>query len=315
MIINHKNHKMNRKEFLQLSGLLLPIPFIGCVPTTEQAATATDNRPADKFAFAFFTDVHLSQDNRGDGDNGLRQALEDVSKRKVDFILFGGDNVETDHLKEDEQTADALHARFKGIVGESSLPTYFTIGNHDRFYRNNGKEDKTGYHLFEKYFGPSHNSFDHKGVHFITLNSLDPDENNQYSIGPEQLEWLRKDLEATGKETPVVISLHVPMLSLYYPVVEGTFKGYDMIANTKQVVDLLNGYNLKLVLQGHQHIHEEIQERNRWFVTAGAVSAYWWAGPFLETEEGYLLVHVGNDNSFTWEYIDYGWDSKIKPKE
>lgn len=105
------------------------------------------------------------------------------------------------------------------------------------------------------------------------------------------------------------------MLSLYYPVVEGNFNGLDTVTNTKQVFERLNGYNLKLVLQGHQHIHKEIQERNRWFVTADAVSAYRWAGPFLETEEGYLLVHVGNDNSFTWEYIDYGWNTKMKPKE
>ncbi len=307
--------KMNRKKFLQLSGLLLPIPFLGCVPKAEKRVVTNDSQPTDKFSFAFFTDVHLNRDNHGDGDNGLRQALADASKRKVDFFLFGGDNVDTDHLKKDEQTADAMHARFKSIVAEFPLPAYFTIGNHDRFYYTDGEEDKTGYKLFEKHFGPSHNSFNHKGVHFITLNSLNPDQNGQYSIGSEQLEWLRKDLETIGKETPVVVSLHVPMLSLYYPVVEGTLKAYDMIANTKQVVDLLNGYNLKLVLQGHQHIHEEIKERNRWFVTGGAVSASWWGGPLLETEEGYLLVHVANDDSFTWEYIDYGWDTKIKREE
>lgn len=57
----------------------------------------------------------------------------------------------------------------------------------------------------------------------------------------------------------------------------------------------------------HQHIYEQIQERNRWFVTAGAVSAYWWGGAFLETEEGYLLVRVDENNRFSWEYVDYGW--------
>ncbi len=298
---------MDRKRFLQLSGLLLPLPLLGCAP---KQVTAIGR----KFTFAFFTDVHLSQDNRGDGDNGLRKALEDARKRKVDFILFGGDNVETDHLKEDERTADALHARFKGIIDESGQKCHFTIGNHDRFYYYQGQEDKEGYRLFEKYFGPTHTSFDHQGVHFITLNSLNLDAEGHYSIGPEQVEWLKENLETTGKETPVVVSLHVPMLSLYYPVVEGNFKDADMIVNMKEVIDLLNGYNLKLVLQGHQHLHEEIQERNRWFITGGAVSAYWWQGPFLETEEGYLLVHVDQDNNFTWEYIDYGWDAKPTPK-
>ena len=113
----------------------------------------------------------------------------------------------------------------------------------------------------------SYTSFDRQGVHFITLNSLNPDPDGRYSIGAEQAEWLQADLEATGKATPVVVALHVPMLSLYYPVVDGTFKNADMITDFKPVFELLNGYNLKLVLQGHQHLHEEICERDRWFVT------------------------------------------------
>lgn len=307
---------MNRKKFLQLSGMLLPIPFFGCVSKTGQEVVGDNSCSKDKFTFAFFTDVHLGTDNQNDEDNGLRQALADAKKRKVDFVLFGGDNVWTSHLKkEDEQIADALHTHFINIVSEFSIPAYFTIGNHDRYYYMDGELDKTGYKLFENLYGSSHNSFNYEGIHFITLNSMDPSEKGRYSIGPEQMEWLRKDLEATGKKMPIVVSLHVPLLSLYYPVVEGTLKAEDMVVNTKQVLDLLNGYNLKLVLQGHQHIYEEIKERNRWFVTGGAVCASWWTGPLLETEEGYLLVHVGNDDSFTWEYIDYGWETKITPQK
>lgn len=122
-----------------------------------------------------------------------------------------------------------------------------------------------------------------------------------------EMEWLKKDLEQIGKEMPIVVSTYVPMLSLYYPVVEGNFKGLDMIYNTKEVFEILNGYTVKLILQGHQHIYEQIQERNRWFVTVGAVSAHWWEGAFLETEEGYLLVSVDADNNLSWDYMDYGW--------
>lgn len=32
-------------------------------------------------------------------------------------------------------------------------------------------------------------------------------------------------------------------------------------------------------------------------------------------EEGYLLVRVDEEDNFTWEYIDYGWESKIRPQE
>ncbi|MCM0718613.1 metallophosphoesterase [Parabacteroides sp. W1-Q-101] len=306
---------MNRKRFLQLSGVLLPIPFLGCVSKTGQEVAGDNSRSIEKFSFAFLTDVHLGPDNYGDGDNGLRQALADAKKRNVDFVLFGGDNIGTAHYKkEEQQVADSLHEHFKSIVSEFSLPSYFTIGNHDRYFYCDGEEDRFGFKLFERHYGPVYHSFDHKGVHFIVLNSMDRDGDKYCHIGPEQMDWLRKDLEAVGKEMPIVVSLHVPLLSLYYPVVDGTF-GFENVGNTKQVVDLLNQYNLKVVLQGHQHIHEEIMERNRWFVTGGGVSACWWQGPMQETEEGYLLVHVGKDDSFTWEYIDYGWEAKITPKK
>lgn len=308
---------MNRKQFLQMSGWLLPLPFIGCVPQKEQqsAEKSSDTAQTDKFTFAFLTDVHLYPDNPGDGDNGMRKAMADAKSRGIDFILFGGDNVTTNFMKAEEaELAEKMHAHFRNIVDEAAIECHFTMGNHDRYYFRDGKEDIYGTQLFEKYFGPAHTTFDHKGVHFIILNSTDGSL-EEYQIGKEQLEWLRQDLEKTGKETPIVISLHVPMLSLYYPVVEGNFKPYDMIANTKQVVDMLKGYNIQVVLQGHQHIHEELRERGHWFVTGGAVCANWWRGELVDTEEGYLLVHVHNDNTFSWEYIDYGWEAQLKPEE
>lgn len=298
---------MNRKEFLRLCGIAMPFSLMG-IPTNMLSAPKSPKKK--KFSFAFFTDVHLNTENRGHCNEGLQKALADAKKRNVDFILFGGDNVETDHLgQENEQTANNLHARFRKIIDESGTTCHFTIGNHDRYYFCEGEKDATGYKLFEKYFGKSQHSFDHKGVHFIALNSLNPDPNGQFCIGSEQMEWLKNDLNSIGKERPIVVSLHVPMLSLYYPVVEGNFKGLDMVTDTKAVFELLKAYNLKLILQGHQHIHEEILERNHQFITGGAISANWWNGSLADTEEGYILVHVDADYNFSWEYIDYQWEA------
>ena len=74
--------------------------------------------------------------------------------------------------------------------------------------------------------------------------------------------------------------------------------------------ELLKSYDLRLVLQGHQHIHEELLERDHWFVTAGAVCANWWNGPLVDTQEGYIVVHVDTENQITWEYIDYKWEAQ-----
>ncbi|MGL4520446.1 MAG: metallophosphoesterase family protein [Phocaeicola sp.] len=287
-----------------LSAIALIVALASCSQTKSHPKEQTVTT---KFSFAFLTDVHLNKENRGNGEEGLRQALAHAKTKGVDFVLFGGDNTDSDGLGRAEQTADSLQARFKQIVDDSSLPAYFTIGNHDRFYLENGQVDSLGFNLFKKRFGETYFSYTHKGVHFVVLNSLYPTAEGAYSINPEQLEWLKADLDRAGTEVPIIVSLHVPMLSLYYPVVEGNFKPLDMIQNTKEVFELLNNYNVQLILQGHQHLYEQIQERNRWFVTAGAVSAYWWGGSFLETEEGYLLIQVDNNNKVSWSYVDYGW--------
>ncbi len=263
-----------------------------------------------KYKFAFLTDVHLNTKNRGNGDAGLRKALESTKEQGASFVIFGGDNIDGDKLTS-AATADSLHARFKSIVEESGVEAYYTMGNHDRFYQFQGKEDKLGLKTFEKFFGPTNIHFEKDSVHFITITALQPTAEYAYSVDSKQIEWLRAELEKIGKESPIVVSTHIPFLSLYYPVVEGNFKPLDMISNTKEVFEILNEYNVQLILQGHQHIYEQIQERNRWFVTAGAVSALWWNGSFLETQEGYLLVTVKEDNTLEWEYVDYGWEKQM----
>lgn len=272
---------------------------------TSQTSSSTDSI---KLTFAYLTDVHLNQTNYGHCNEGLRQALECAKQQQAEMLLFGGDNAETDQLGNDETTADSLHAHFKRTVEEYGLPAHFTIGNHDRFYVFNGQKDTLGFKMFEKHYGKSYGSFDYKGIHFIRLNGMHPTKQAFATIDQEQITWLKEDLAKTGLETPIIVSTHVPLLSLYYPVVEGSMQARDMIENTKEIVDLLKPYNIKLILQGHQHIYEQIQERGLWFVTAGGVSANWWTGPLADTEEGFLLIKVDNTNNFSWEYIDYGWD-------
>lgn len=297
---------MNTRKMTQFAALCcfgLLLASCSNAPQEKQPA-----QPATKLTFAYLTDVHLNKDNAGNGNEGLRKALKTAVDNGAEFLLFGGDNADTDALGEAETTADTLHARFVRLVEEAGLPAYYTIGNHDRFYRSEGQEDKLGFKMFEKHYGPTFRSFTQKGVHFVILNSLYPQSDEApYNVGAEQLAWLKADLDTVSAETPVIVSLHVPMLSLYYPVVEGSMKAWDMIADTKQVVDLLKKHNTQLVLQGHQHLYEQIFERDLWFVTAGAVSAYWWQGPFLTTQEGLLMVRIDENNRISWDYVDYGW--------
>ena len=77
-----------------------------------------------------------------------------------------------------------------------------------------------------------------------------------------------------------------------------------MFSNYKEVWDKLRDYRVELVLQGHQHVYEEIYTRKTQFVTGGAICDNWWLeGGFGDTFSGYLMVYVDRDDRITWEYV------------
>ncbi len=262
------------------------------------------------FKFAFLTDIHLNKSNDGECVQGLKQALNHAKASSPEFFLFGGDNMDIDGLQGKDQTADSLMKVFKTVLTESGVSYYPCIGNHDRFNGSTGSNMINSSKLFESHFGNSYYHFNHKGVEFFVLNSVIPGDKNSYFIYDEQKKWLENTLKQVDTLTPIIVALHVPMMSLYYPTVEGTVSGNDVIGNFKEIWDMFSHHRLQLVLQGHQHIYEQMYTKGTWFVTGGAVSAGWWSGPYHGTQEGYLLVTVDTQKNISWEYVDYGWDAK-----
>ncbi len=262
---------------------------------------AIDSREDEnRFSFAFFTDIHL---NKGDNDcfYGLGKAIQSSKDLSADFILTGGDNVDIDVLKDDSATAHWLYGKYSELIANAGIGYYATIGNHDRFFGCQKSDPLYERGLFEKYLNQSYYSFNHKGWHFIVLNT------SNSIVGDEQKQWLAADLKELDAKTPIIISTHVPFLSVYYPALQGKYTPRDTFSNFKEIWDMFEGKNLKLVLQGHMHLYEEIKVKGVQFITGGAVSASWWGGSYHGTEEGYLMIHIDGDD-FDWEYIDYGWE-------
>ena len=81
-------------------------------------------------------------------------------------------------------------AEFRDIVGELRVQTvHFMPGEHDASL-DRGK-------AFQEFFGPTHYTFDHKGVHFVVLDNVsDP----AALIGDAQLEWLAADLRQLPRD-------------------------------------------------------------------------------------------------------------------
>jgi len=263
---------------------------------------SASSKKKSNFSFAFFTDIHL---NKGENNCflGIEKAIESAKSNSVDFILTGGDNVDIDGLGKDTETAHSLYQQYAITIANSGIDYYATIGNHDRYWGCKKSDSLYNHGLFEKYINKSYYSYDHKGWHFIVLNT------SNYIVDEVQKDWLAADLEHLDAKTPIIISCHVPFLSVYYPSLQGRYTDTDTFSNFKEIWDMFNNKNLKLVLQGHMHLYEEIKVKGVQFITAGAISASWWGGNYHGTEEGYLKVNIDGID-FDWEYIDYGWDVK-----
>lgn len=288
-----------------ISTALILIVWISGSVLAENPVKKTEN-----FSFAFLTDIHLNAghlDKEKGGFQGVEKAIENAKSNDVDFILTGGDNVDIDILKKgNAETAHNLYRKYAEIIENSGIEYHATIGNHDRFWLTEKDDELYNDGLFEKYINKSYYSFDHKGWHFIVLNSTQIC-NGKYCVDETQKEWLAGDLKMVDPTTPIIVSTHVPFLSVYYPALDGKYTDADTFSNFKEIWDMFEDKNLKLVLQGHMHLYEEIKVRDVQFITAGAVSASWWGGAFHGTEEGYLKISTDGDG-FTWEYVDYGWE-------
>jgi len=270
----------------------------------------------DEFSFAFMTDIHLQPE--GDAVKGFLQAIKTLNDLNPDFVITGGDLI-MDALAQRHARADSLYNLYQETVKSLKMPVWNTLGNHEIYgiYSKSGADPEHpdyGEKMFENRFGKSYYAFDHKGWKFMIINSVEDSGKDSYIglIDDEQVEWIRKELMKTDPSTPVVISTHIPFITVNTQKYRGTTLPNDsslVIINGKEVIDLFSGHNLRLVLQGHLHMVEDIFIDGIRFITGGAISGSWWRGPHRGDEEGFVLVRVNGDN-FSWKYVDYQWDAK-----
>ena len=267
----------------------------------------------DEFSFAFITDIHLQPE--GDAVKGFLEVIDTLNDLNPDFVITGGDLI-MDALRQRYGRADSLYNLYSENAKLLKMPLYNTMGNHEIYgiYKGSGADPAHpdfGEKMFENRFGKSYYSFDHKGWKFMILNSIEDAGNSSYKglIDTMQFEWIKEELQKTGPETPIVLSTHIPFLTVETQVYQGTTVANDsslVIYNGKEVLDLFNEHNLKLVLQGHLHIYEDIYIEGIHFITGSAIAGGWWRGPYLGHEEGFIRVNV-KGKEFTSEFVDYKW--------
>lgn len=151
-----------------------------------------------------------------------------VTALPVSFVIDTGDATEFGPWSGGWQTIQKF---YEGVT----IPQYFTIGNHDGTWR-------SLYYELKQLYGSVPYSFDKNGCHFAFLASAgmqDPRPN----FGPEQINWLAKDLAKVGKDVPVFLAFHHPLPGSEF----ATPYEYE------RVMDVIRPYNVVLILVGHGH--------------------------------------------------------------
>jgi 3',5'-cyclic-AMP phosphodiesterase len=272
------------------------------------------------FRFVFMTDIHVQPELAG--DEGFKQAIETVNNLdpKPEFIITGGDLI-MDACKQNYERADSLYTMYSELCKNFTMPVYNGIGNHELFglFEVSGVQtDHPDYakEIFKKRLGQgtTYRSFNHMGWHFVQLDDIGITDTRGYTgrIYKDQLQWLTADLEKVDKSTPIVAIVHIPMMTFSEQLEKGaTVASRHNVAlnNSVEVLNVFKDKNLRLVLQGHEHIVEELISRDTHFITGGSVCGEWWRGPYKGFDEGFVVVDV-NGKNFTWFYQTFGWDAK-----
>lgn len=218
-----------------------------------------DNIKGD-LSFAQISDSHIgfAKDANPDVTATLREAIAKVNALPTppSFVLHTGDLTQLSKPTEFDTLAESLKSLKTGQV-------FYVPGEHD-VLNDNGASYRERFGKGTQ--GDGWYSFDQKGAHFIGLvNVMNLKPGGLGTLGPEQLEWLEKDVAHLKSSTPIVVFAHIPLWSVYPQWGWGTDDSAQALAYLKRFgsVTVLNG-----------HIHQTMQkvEGNVTFHTASSTA-------------------------------------------
>jgi len=274
---------LNRRSLLR--GSLAGITA-SCLPLSLVKLSFGATAPAKDFTFAFISDSHIQHVGGNEfvrnWDRGLIRAVAECNlmSPKPDFVVYGGDIAQLALPQEIDHGLE--------LMSRLNYKTYYVMGEHD-FYLDMGE-------YWEKQLGPQWYSFDHKGVHFVVLNSvltydswvnkwasgtermgvmagLDDPRGSPFMVGEEQRRWLAKDLAAVDKSTPIVVLSHSPIQKI--------FKNWNFwTEDAEEIQALLSPFENATVLYGHVH---QIQYNQIGNITFHSAMATAWPWPYPES--------------------------------
>ncbi|MDB5970797.1 MAG: serine/threonine protein phosphatase [Hydrocarboniphaga sp.] len=238
-------HKtIDRRQFIKLAGLGGGVVFasgLGGFSALAQAASRHGKKASgaeEDFYFVQLSDTHWGFSNpviNPDFAGTLQKALAQVNALSPapDFIVFTGDLTQT---TDDAALRRQRMSEFRDIIAALKVRDIrYLAGEHDAALDQGA--------AFKEFFGDTHYSFDHRGVHFIALDNVsDPAAN----IGADQLAWLGADLAKLDRQQAIVVLTHRPLFDLA--------PSWDWATpDAGKAIDLLMPFEHVTVFYGHIH--------------------------------------------------------------
>ena len=298
--------KLSRRNFLGVSTKITAGTFFAgtFAPSAMSffglgGVASANSKSLSPFTFAVITDSHLYDISNHRFDGFLAKAVDDINQMSPapDFVLYAGDLAQSgkeSELKKGKAILDKLKMKYVVIPGE-----------HD-YYLDMGK-------AWRGLFGKETWSFDHKGVHFIGMNSilvpdfwtmakLTPKERmgrmeelechrcGLWGVGEKQLSWLKKDVKRLSPRTPVVIMTHSPLWD-YYP--RWNFQTSD----APEIREILRKFDKVIAIHGH--VHQVVYNQFGNISSAGLLSTSWpWPYPPVELPYPHLKMNRVDPGNF-----------------
>jgi hypothetical protein len=228
---------LDRRQFLQLAALGGGAVFASSLPGCASMGMGKDS---DEFYFVQLSDTHWGLQRPRGQSRRARNAAQGCRRGQRARAAARFHRLHGRPHAHDRQPVERRKrmAEFKEIAAQLNVKTVrFMPGEHDASL-DNGK-------AFQEFFGATHYTFDHKGVHFIVLDNVsDP----AARIGDEQLGWLAQDLAAQSKDARIVVFTHRPLFDLAPQWDWATRDG-------AKAVEMLMPFKNVTVFYGH--IHQE----------------------------------------------------------
>lgn len=255
---------LDRRSFLKVSAASFAaaatagMADIGSFQPIKIALGEDAQGKEQSFKIAYISDSHLYQKHINDRfANALMRAVADVNamEEAPDFIFYGGDLAQLGQPEELELGAEILN----GLKYRDRLR--IMVGEHDWYFDMGEK--------WKSLFGSPTWSFDHKGVRFVCLMSvneedfwteagmtplqrmqtvagLDNQKQRPFFVGDDQIAWLEKTLEDCDNTKPIVVFSHSPLYKLY--------KNWNFWTDdAEKVQNVLKRFDRVTVIHGHTH--------------------------------------------------------------